>query len=172
MIDVDHFKAVNDTHGHAVGDTVLKEIVAVMRSNVRNVDLVARLGGEEFVIVMPDTHAQFAAMVADRLREKISSTMIPLKDGDELSVTVSIGCAVREPDDTAEQLLDLADKALYQGKEAGRNRRYVRTRKRGCSRSLSYDPVARRSGQLRNTPTKKAVIRRPYSHPGSVRPVT
>lgn len=122
MIDVDHFKAVNDTHGHAVGDTVLKEIVAVMRSNVRNVDLVARLGGEEFVIVMPDTHAQFAAMVADRLREKISSTMIPLKDGDELSVTVSIGCAVREPDDTAEQLLDLADKALYQGKEAGRNR--------------------------------------------------
>ncbi|MCR9176732.1 MAG: PleD family two-component system response regulator [Alphaproteobacteria bacterium] len=122
MIDVDLFKPVNDTHGHDAGDEILKAIVQTMRTNVRNVDLVARLGGEEFVIIMPDTQEHFAEQVAERIRDKISDTRVTLKSGVEIAVTVSIGLAMREPDDTVESLLKAADVALYQAKNSGRNR--------------------------------------------------
>ncbi|MEQ8866760.1 MAG: GGDEF domain-containing protein [Thalassobaculum sp.] len=124
MLDVDHFKLVNDTHGHAVGDLVLQHITEIMRSNVRNVDTVARLGGEEFVIVMPDTHETFAVRIADRLRQRIADTPTVLPDGRALTVTVSIGCAMREmlDDETMEALMKRADMALYRAKGAGRNR--------------------------------------------------
>lgn len=121
MIDVDLFKPVNDTYGHDVGDLVLKSIVETMRANVRNVDLVARYGGEEFVIIMPDTLEQFALQVTERIREKIEATVLTLADGTELRVTVSIGLAMRNPDDTVETLLKAADVALYQAKNNGRN---------------------------------------------------
>ena len=95
-----------------------------MRSNVRNVDTVARLGGEEFVIVMPDTQEGFALRIADRLRQRIADTPMALADGRSLSITVSIGCAARESpdDDTIEGLMKRADTALYRAKNAGRNR--------------------------------------------------
>lgn len=124
MLDVDHFKQVNDTYGHAVGDMALQHITEVMRTNVRNVDTVARLGGEEFVIVMPDTHETFAVRIADRLRQRVAETAMVLPDGRSLSVTVSIGCAMRDSpeDDTVEALMQRADQALYRAKNAGRNR--------------------------------------------------
>ncbi|EDP66018.1 diguanylate cyclase [alpha proteobacterium BAL199] len=95
-----------------------------MRSNVRNVDTVARLGGEEFVIVMPDTHETFAVRIADRLRQRIADTPTLLPDGRALTVTVSIGCAMREmlDDESMEALMKRADVALYRAKDAGRNR--------------------------------------------------
>lgn len=124
VLDVDYFKRVNDTYGHAVGDMALQHITEVMRTNVRNVDTVARLGGEEFVIVMPDTHEAFAVRIADRLRQRVADTAMVLPDGRSLSVTVSIGCAMRESpdDDTVEALMNRADQALYRAKNAGRNR--------------------------------------------------
>jgi two-component system cell cycle response regulator len=124
MLDVDHFKQVNDTFGHAVGDLALQHLTEVMRSNVRNVDTVARLGGEEFVIVMPDTHESFAVRIADRLRQRIADTPMALPDGRALSVTVSIGCAMRDSpdDDSLDALMQRADAALYRAKGAGRNR--------------------------------------------------
>ena len=124
VIDVDHFKQVNDTYGHGVGDRALQHITELMRSSVRNVDLVSRLGGEEFVVVMPDTPENFALVVAERLREVIAATPIKLDDGRELGVTVSIGCALRNPegDDSIDKLIGRADDALYQAKRQGRNR--------------------------------------------------
>ena len=122
MIDVDLFKPVNDTYGHDAGDEILKAIVQTMRTNVRNVDLVARLGGEEFVIIMPDTQEHFGEQVAERIRDKISDTRVTLKSGVEIAVTVSIGLAMRVPDDTVESLLKAADMALYEAKKSGRNR--------------------------------------------------
>ena len=122
MIDVDLFKPVNDTYGHDAGDEILKAIVQTMRTNVRNVDLVARLGGEEFVIIMPDTQEHFGEQVAERIRDKISDTRVTLKSGVEIAVTVSIGLAMRVPDDTVESLLKAADMALYEAKKSGRHR--------------------------------------------------
>src|SRR3546814_2331209 len=108
VLDIDHFKQVNDSYGHAVGDLALQHITEVMRTNVRNVDTVARLGGEEFVIVMPDTHETFAVRIADRLRQRVADTAMVLPDGRSLSVTVSIGCAMRgsPDDDTVEALME------------------------------------------------------------------
>src|SRR3546814_407510 len=124
VLDIDHFKQVNDSYGHAVGDLALQHITEVMRTNVRNVDTVARLGGEEFVIVMPYTHETFAVRIADRLRQRVADTAMVLPDGRSLSVTVSIGCAMRgsPDDDTVEALMERADQALYRAKNAGRNR--------------------------------------------------
>jgi len=124
IIDVDHFKAVNDTYGHAVGDRVLQHITELMRGNVRNVDLVSRLGGEEFVVVMPDTPEPFAMVVAERLREVIATTPMKTDDGRELTVTISIGCALREDEgaDGFDKLIARADTALYTAKRQGRNR--------------------------------------------------
>ncbi|WP_420565924.1 PleD family two-component system response regulator [Thalassobaculum sp.] len=123
VIDVDHFKLVNDTHGHGAGDRVLQHITELMRSSVRNVDLVSRLGGEEFVVVMPDTPEPFALVVAERLRDVIASTPLKLEDGRELGVTISIGCALRNTDgeDSIDKLIGRADDALYQAKRQGRN---------------------------------------------------
>ena len=124
MLDVDKFKDVNDTHGHAVGDEVLRSIGACLRDQMRNVDLVARLGGEEFVVVMPDTPLEFAVKVSERLRRAIARMDVAKQDGSVLRVTVSIGCAMRvdfEGTDT-DRLLDRADGALYEAKRTGRNK--------------------------------------------------
>ncbi|NQW11863.1 MAG: PleD family two-component system response regulator [Alphaproteobacteria bacterium] len=121
MIDVDHFKAVNDTHGHTIGDVVLRRITDVLQDQVRNVDLVARLGGEEFVVVLPDTPGGSALAVAERLRGNVAAVEMLGADGETFSVTISIGCAMRA-DEGFEQLIERADTALYQAKNAGRNR--------------------------------------------------
>ena len=123
LFDVDHFKAVNDTHGHGVGDDVLVKLAQVASDNLRSVDLVARLGGEEFVVVMPESNAPTALQVAERLCAQVAESSIDLPDGTPLSVTVSIGVATSQSaDEMADDLLDRADGALYAAKNEGRNR--------------------------------------------------
>lgn len=124
MTDIDRFKQVNDTYGHDVGDEVLREFANRIRTTVRGADLACRFGGEEFIVVMPDTSAEMAAGVAERLRTIIESLpfAIPQADG-PLKVTASMGIATLRPgSDTAEALLKRADTALYQAKHEGRNR--------------------------------------------------
>jgi len=123
MLDIDYFKRVNDGHGHAAGDAVLREVASRVARHVRGFDLVARYGGEEFVVVMPETQLAVAAMVAERLRNVIASKPIALGEGvDELNLTISVGIAVtREGGDSATAVLQRADKALYEAKGRGRN---------------------------------------------------
>ncbi len=124
MADVDHFKAVNDRHGHATGDDVLRAVARALRSKLRGMDWIARYGGEEFAVILPMTELETGACVAERVREGIANLQI-LVDGitGALGVTVSIGVAAlrRERLDAAE-LLARADKALYAAKHGGRNR--------------------------------------------------
>lgn len=123
MIDVDHFKRVNDTYGHGVGDEVLHEIAQRILRNIRGFDLAARYGGEEFAVVMPDTPVEVALGVAERLCGKMASEPVHVTGSkDRIRVTLSIGVAVSEgPDETAKKLLKRADEALYEAKRAGRN---------------------------------------------------
>ncbi|TWB20873.1 response regulator receiver modulated diguanylate cyclase [Nitrospirillum amazonense] len=130
LFDIDHFKVVNDTYGHGVGDEVLKEVALRASRNLRNFDLVARLGGEEFVVVMPDTDLAAGVLVAERLRRRIGETPFNVTtEGGEITVTISVGVAVaagaQGPDgrmETGDSLLRRADMALYEAKRAGRNR--------------------------------------------------
>ncbi len=124
MVDVDHFKRINDTHGHQAGDEVLKGISERLRFNIRGIDLACRYGGEEFVIVMPEADMPTAEKVAERLRESIADRPFELGPGrGQLLVTASLGVASLEPGDTdSEALIARADKALYAAKAAGRNR--------------------------------------------------
>jgi two-component system cell cycle response regulator len=123
MLDIDYFKRVNDGHGHASGDAVLREVAGRIARHVRSFDLVARYGGEEFVVVMPETQLAVAAMVAERLRNVVAAKPIALVEGQgEINVTISIGIAVtREGGDSAAAMLQRADKALYEAKGRGRN---------------------------------------------------
>ncbi|PPJ46932.1 PleD family two-component system response regulator [Rhizobium sp. KAs_5_22] len=124
ITDIDRFKQVNDTYGHDAGDEVLKEFAMRVRSTVRGADLACRYGGEEFVVVMPDTAADVAALIAERLRSIIETKPFVLKGtGVSLDITASMGIATAgQGIDTPEQLLKQADLALYQAKRDGRNR--------------------------------------------------
>ena len=124
ILDIDYFKAVNDTHGHDVGDEVLREFANRISANVRGIDLACRHGGEEFVVVMPDTDAGFAFTVAERLRQSIESTPIKIsRPPHALTITVSVGIASSiGGDDVPDKLLRRADQALYRAKREGRNR--------------------------------------------------
>ncbi|MDD2344464.1 MAG: GGDEF domain-containing protein, partial [Tolumonas sp.] len=123
MLDVDHFKKINDTYGHKVGDIVLQKLATVCQDTLRVVDIIGRVGGEEFAILLPETNEEEAIRVAERLREAIADAKVPLGNGLPLSVTVSIGIAsLTSKDDNIDVLLNLADKALYAAKHAGRNR--------------------------------------------------
>ncbi|SDF81886.1 response regulator receiver modulated diguanylate cyclase [Limimonas halophila] len=124
IFDVDNFKDVNDTHGHNVGDEVLKTLASIVSDNLRSVDLVARYGGEEFVVVMPETRGDQAQEVAERLRRCVAEhTFHPPQMDEPLPVTISIGvAATTDPDEMAEDVLGRADEALYAAKESGRNR--------------------------------------------------
>lgn len=122
MLDIDHFKQQNDTHGHLVGDVVLKETAQILKANLREVDLLSRYGGEEFSIVLPDTDEEGALQVAERIRLAVEE--YDFKAYEELlKITISIGVAVF-PEDAAnvQGLIDRADSALYQAKQKGRNR--------------------------------------------------
>ncbi|HEY0352997.1 MAG TPA: PleD family two-component system response regulator [Enterovirga sp.] len=124
LLDIDKFKSVNDSHGHDAGDEVLREFAKRIKALTRGVDLVARFGGEEIVVIVPDAALDEARFVAERIRERIGSVPFPLvQKGRSLTVTVSIGVAARELGDTAPDLiLKRADLALYRAKEEGRNR--------------------------------------------------
>lgn len=123
-LDVDHFKVVNDEHGHAVGDRVLQELASRLKQSIRNIDMICRIGGEEFVIVLPNTNTEVATKIADRMRRSISG--IPFNVGARsgpLTITVSIGVsAVDGSSDSMEAILKRADEALYSAKRGGRNR--------------------------------------------------
>jgi two-component system, cell cycle response regulator len=124
VIDIDYFKAINDTHGHDAGDDVLRDFALRLKRSIRGIDLACRYGGEEFVIVMPETDMAVAAMVAERLRRRIAAEPFPIQQGARaIPVTISIGiAALRGNDDTAAALLKRADEALYRAKRDGRNR--------------------------------------------------
>lgn len=125
VADIDRFKSVNDGWGHAAGDAVLVETARRLRDNLRDVDLVARVGGEEFLVAMPDTDAEAAGMAAERLRRVVSAAPVQVPGGPSLSVTISIGVAVRWSDDavteTVPELIERADQALFDAKSDGRN---------------------------------------------------
>jgi two-component system cell cycle response regulator len=124
VLDIDYFKSINDTYGHDCGDDVLREFAIRVRKSIRGIDLACRIGGEEFVVVMPETDMAVAATVAERLRRKIAAEPFPLDQGRRtIDVTISIGIAALEAShDTAAQLLKRADQALYRAKRNGRNR--------------------------------------------------
>jgi two-component system cell cycle response regulator len=122
VMDIDHFKAVNDGFGHDAGDEVLREFAVRLATNVRAIDLPCRLGGEEFVVVMPGASLEAAARVADRIRRDIETQPFPIMGGTEgLTITVSIGVAASVPGDTPEGLLKRADEGVYEAKAHGRN---------------------------------------------------
>jgi two-component system, cell cycle response regulator len=123
MLDVDFFKQINDSFGHDVGDEVLREFANRISANVRGIDLACRFGGEEFVVVMPDTDLSFAYMVAERLRQSVADAPFMVSaTSKQVPVTISIGVASSLNGDTPEVLLKRADQALYRAKRDGRNR--------------------------------------------------
>ena len=119
MADLDNFKSINDTYGHQAGDQVLAAFAQVMQASIRQEDLAARFGGEEFILMLPGTTLEDATILAERLRESLENlTFPPLKT----RVTASFGIAQYQPDDTFETLVKRADEGLYAAKAAGRNR--------------------------------------------------
>jgi two-component system cell cycle response regulator len=124
LVDIDHFKKINDNYGHDVGDEVLREFALRIASNVRAIDLPCRFGGEEFVIIMPDTGLEGAARVAERIRNNVAGSPFRVADGkDLLTVTISVGVAATLGEgDTPQALLKRADEAVYEAKAQGRNK--------------------------------------------------
>jgi len=122
MMDIDHFKLVNDTYGHQSGDTALCYVAQCIRFNLRPYDSSFRYGGEEFLVCLPNTNRENAFMVMDRLREDIAELPIDLPEGKEVSITISMGIAMMEPGTSIETTIGKADFMLYSAKENGRNR--------------------------------------------------
>jgi two-component system cell cycle response regulator len=123
VLDIDYFKSINDTHGHDAGDDVLQDFAFRIRKSIRGIDLACRYGGEEFVVVMPETDMAVATMVAERLRRRIASEPFPIQKGARtIEVTISIGIAALGTGDTAAAIIKRADQALYRAKRDGRNR--------------------------------------------------
>jgi two-component system cell cycle response regulator len=123
ILDIDYFKSINDTHGHDAGDNVLQDFATRIRKSIRGIDLACRYGGEEFVVVMPETDMAVATMVAERLRRRIASEPFPIQKGTRMiEVTISIGIAALGPNDDAAAVIKRADQALYRAKRDGRNR--------------------------------------------------
>jgi diguanylate cyclase (GGDEF)-like protein len=125
LADLDHFKQINDTHGHIVGDDVLCAVASVLSQHIRPSDLLARFGGEEFALILPETSMAEALQVAERIRAAMEITRIAVKDSKppkEIQLTLSLGIANLALGDSMETLLERADKALYRAKDNGRNR--------------------------------------------------
>jgi two-component system cell cycle response regulator len=139
LIDIDRFKSVNDTYGHDGGDTVLREIAGRMAGRIRLEDMLGRWGGEEFLVVLPNTAAEGAAELAERLRQVVADEPCRLAGGEAIQVTISVGCAASLVDD-AGRLVRSADAAMYAAKQSGRNRVVV----------APSDDLARPAGQRRS----------------------
>ncbi len=126
MLDIDHFKRVNDVYGHQVGDDVLKGLSAIIKSTTREMDVVARYGGEEIAVILPETNCSGAILNAEKIRDNIEKHVFEILDGKTLQVTVSIGVSCLEQvdsseEDKAKKLIQIADEALYLAKKSGRN---------------------------------------------------
>lgn len=122
MIDIDHFKLINDNFGHKAGDRVLQEASAVMKKSLRTSDIIGRVGGEEFSVLLPETEIKAALFIAERLRKRVEEKTI-IHDTEELSVTVSIGVSQSSPgDQSVDDIFIRADTAMYNSKREGRNR--------------------------------------------------
>jgi diguanylate cyclase (GGDEF)-like protein len=124
LLDIDHFKKVNDTYGHPAGDAVIKVIGAIMQKTVRESDLVARYGGEEFAAILPETDLKGAAILAERVRRAVEAIDIPAND-QVIKVTISLGVStyvLAAGSDGKAALIAAADKGLYHSKEGGRNK--------------------------------------------------
>ncbi|MBI5039654.1 MAG: diguanylate cyclase [Gammaproteobacteria bacterium] len=160
MLDIDHFKALNDSHGHLLGDEVLVQVADILAQAIRNVDYAARYGGEEFVIVLVDTSSQAALDTAERIRAKVADASYGAIE-QRITVTVSVGVTeCREDDATADAVIARADQALYQAKDAGRNRvhpRYARaTTRRGRHEPAPACPAALHRARLPCAPDAHA----------------
>lgn len=122
MIDIDNFKQVNDRYGHDVGDTVLKTLIQTCQPNLRTTDHLGRLGGEEFIVLLTETKLSDAEKCAEKLRDIIEATAVPVKEN-EINITISLGvAAIGAQDESFNDTLKRADKALYRAKSEGRNR--------------------------------------------------
>lgn len=123
MLDIDHFKKINDRYGHKIGDVVLKVVASVCQSTLRSVDILGRMGGEEFAVLLPETDKASAIDVAERLRQAIAATNVPLEEGLPVQFSASIGISsLSSADDNIDVLLNHADSALYEAKNSGRNK--------------------------------------------------
>ena len=122
LLDVDHFKQINDKRGHAAGDMVLSAVGKLLNSSLRTCDIVARWGGEEFVLLLPSTSLDHAAEVGERVRAELAGATIKDGNGDAVPVTASFGVASYSGAETLEQMIDRADRAMYLAKSGGRNR--------------------------------------------------
>jgi diguanylate cyclase (GGDEF)-like protein len=121
MIDIDHFKEVNDTHGHRAGDLVLQQLGQTCTGVLREVDVLGRVGGEEFAVLLPETGLVAAAEVAGRLRAAVEEARVARPEGAPLRITVSVGVAGLQGEESLDTLVSRADTALYQAKHGGRN---------------------------------------------------
>lgn len=122
VMDIDHFKAVNDTHGHAVGDAALKVMTASLRASTRETDTTARYGGEEFIVLAPETKGQDARLVGERIRQRVAADSEASEGVPKFTVSIGIATTESVTAATAEDLVRLADEALYEAKRTGRNR--------------------------------------------------
>src|SRR5690606_4599945 len=123
MLDIDHFKHINDAYGHRVGDIVLQAFSKTLLKTVRTIDIIGRVGGEEFAVLLPETPLHDAVDAAQRLKEAVAGNKKALESGEMLELTVSIGVAAKQEEGTSlDAMLDLADSALYQAKQTGRNK--------------------------------------------------
>ena len=128
MIDIDHFKRINDTYGHKFGDVVLQKIANIFQSTLRDVDIAGRIGGEEFAILLPETCIEEALDVAERLRTEVAGASVQFDQATAIQFTISIGIAAKQSrNEQLDDLLSFADKALYEAKDAGRNRIRLKT---------------------------------------------
>ena len=154
MLDIDHFKRVNDVHGHPAGDAVIKELADVATRTLRPSDVLARYGGEEFVISLPDTTQDQALMVAERLRQAVEATAVVSETG-AIRFTISIGIAICSHATPVKDAIARADKALYAAKHKGRNRVEINL-PRGASGAVAQTPAVGASGAERVMP--KAIL--------------
>jgi diguanylate cyclase (GGDEF)-like protein len=121
ILDIDHFKRINDTHGHPGGDSVLREIAALLQETTRETDLLGRIGGEEFAVLMPETDRAQAERACERLRAAVAARTIALAPGANARVTISTGVALLSAEEAGGDLVARADGALYAAKAGGRN---------------------------------------------------
>ncbi|EPR37373.1 diguanylate cyclase [Desulfovibrio sp. X2] len=158
LLDLDHFKQVNDTHGHPAGDEVLKSVVEIVRSLVRSGDTLARVGGEEFAVIMPNSDSAAGFALAERIRLRVKQRPVALPDGGRITIRVSVGVAATDKMEveTFTALFAAVDDALYAAKQAGRDRVVVADHSGAALAALADDSHARTAEQAEQENIKRA----------------